>query len=170
MSDQQNIGRWMIVAAWVSLLALLTMLFSQWLEHQNNPNQQLRVTSGLQGDATVVLKRNRAGHYVAPGKINGVDVLYLLDTGATLVAVSSTLAEEAGLRPGAPSQSRTANGVVRSWLTEIDQLQLGPITMRNVKASILPDMPDDEVLLGMSFLKHLKLQQQGDELVISVAE
>ncbi|MES9980413.1 MAG: retropepsin-like aspartic protease, partial [Candidatus Thiodiazotropha sp. 6PLUC5] len=118
MSDQQKFGRWMIVAAWVSLLVLLTVLFSQWIEHQNNPNRQLMVTSGLEDSSTVVLKRNRAGHYVAPGKINGVDVIYLLDTGATLVAVSSKLAEEAGLRPGAPSQSRTANGVVRSWLTK----------------------------------------------------
>jgi aspartyl protease family protein len=65
------------------------------------------------------------------------------------------------------SQSRTANGVVRSWLTKIDQLQLGPIEMRNVRATILPTMPDDEVLLGMSFLKHLTLKQQGGELVIS---
>lgn len=170
MSEQQNFGRWMIIAAWVLLLAMLTLLFSQWLERQNNPNRQLSVTTNLQGESSVVLKRNRAGHYVAPGKINGVDVVYLLDTGATLVAVSSSLAEKAGLQPGAPSQSRTANGVVMSWLTEIDRLQLGPITMQNVKASILPNMPAHEVLLGMSFLKHLKLQQQGDELEISVPD
>ncbi|MES9980412.1 MAG: TIGR02281 family clan AA aspartic protease, partial [Candidatus Thiodiazotropha sp. 6PLUC5] len=46
----------------------------------------------------------------------------------------------------------------------------GPITMRNVKASILPNMPEREVLLGMSFLKHLKLSQQGDELEISLPD
>ncbi|MEJ2622382.1 MAG: TIGR02281 family clan AA aspartic protease [Candidatus Thiodiazotropha sp.] len=170
MSSQQNFGRWMIVAAWVLMLAMLTLLFSAWLERQNNPNRQLRVSTDLQDGSSLVLKRNRAGHYVAPGKINGVEVVYLLDTGATLVAVSSELAEKAGLQPGAPGQSRTANGVVRSWLTEIDQLQLGPITMRNVKASILPNMPANEVLLGMSFLKYLKLQQQGDELEISLPE
>jgi aspartyl protease family protein len=170
MSEQQNFGRWMIIAAWVLLLALLSLFFSQWLEHQNNPNRQLRVSTDITGSHSVVLKRNRAGHYVAPGKINGIDVVYLLDTGATLVAVSSALAEEAGLQRIAASQSRTANGVVRSWLTEIDQLQLGPITMRNVKAAILPNMPQHEVLLGMSFLKHLKLQQQGGKLEISLPE
>ncbi|MES9834351.1 MAG: retropepsin-like aspartic protease [Candidatus Thiodiazotropha sp. L084R] len=170
MRDQKSFGRWMIIAAWVLLLALLTVLFSQWIDRQNNPNRQLMVTSDLQGSSSVVLKRNRAGHYIAPGKINGVDAVYLLDTGATLVAVSSKLAEEAGLRPGAISHSRTANGVIRSRLTEIDRLQLGPITMRNVKASILPNMPEREVLLGMSFLKHLKLQQQGNELEISLPD
>ncbi|MCU7885403.1 MAG: retroviral-like aspartic protease family protein, partial [Candidatus Thiodiazotropha sp. (ex Lucinoma annulata)] len=93
-----------------------------------------------------------------------------LDTGATFVAVSSSLAEKAGLEKGMSAHSQTANGVVRSWLTEIDQLQLGPIIMRNVKATILPNMPNNEVLLGMSFLKHLSLKQQGDELVISLPQ
>jgi aspartyl protease family protein len=170
MNDQKNFGRWMIIAAWLVFLALLTLLFSQWLEHQHNPNRQLRVSSDLHGVSSVVLKRNRAGHYVAPGKINGVEVTYLLDTGATLVAVSSSLAQQAGLSRGVSSQSRTANGLVRSWLTEIERLQLGPITMNDVKATILPNMPGREVLLGMSFLKHMKLQQQGDELILSLPE
>ncbi|MES9968955.1 MAG: TIGR02281 family clan AA aspartic protease [Candidatus Thiodiazotropha sp.] len=166
MSERQKFGRWMILSAWVLLLLLLTLLFSQWLDKRNNPNRELQVTT-IDGDKTaVVLQRNRAGHYVAPGRVNGIGVRFLLDTGATYVAVSSSLAERAGLRRGMPTQSRTANGVVRSWLTKIDRLQLGPIEMREVKATILPSMPDGEVLLGMSFLKHLSLRQQGGELVI----
>jgi aspartyl protease family protein len=157
----------MILGAWLLLILLLTLLFSQWLERQKNPNRTLNVTASEDGKVAVMLKRNRAGHYVASGFINGVAVTFLLDTGATYVAVSSSLADKAGLRRGMTSQSRTANGVVRSWLTKIDQLQLGPIEMRNVRATILPTMPDDEVLLGMSFLKHLTLKQQGGELVIS---
>ncbi len=156
----------MILFAWLLLLLLLTLLFSQWLDKRNNPNRDLQVTTIGGGKTGVVLQRNRAGHYVAPGRINGIDVTFLLDTGATYVAVSSSLAERAGLQRGMPMQSRTANGVVRSWLTRIDRLQLGPIEMREVKATILPSMPDGEVLLGMSFLKHLSLRQQGGELVI----
>ncbi|MCU7935645.1 MAG: retroviral-like aspartic protease family protein [Candidatus Thiodiazotropha sp. (ex Dulcina madagascariensis)] len=158
----------MVIGAWLLLLLLLTLFFSQWLERQQNPNRHLSVITGAAGDAAVVLKRNRAGHYVAPGHINGVPVTYLLDTGATFVAVSAELAQKAGLQRGMPAQSRTANGVVRSWLTEIDQLQLGPIVMREVKATIMPNMPENEVLLGMSFLRHLALKQEGDELVISL--
>jgi aspartyl protease family protein len=156
----------MILGAWLMLILLLTLLFSQWLERQNNPNRALKVTTHEGGEVAVVLERNRAGHYVAPGRINDIEVTFLLDTGATYVAVSSTLADKAGLQRGMQVQSRTANGVVRSWLTQIDKLQLGPIEMRDVKATILPSMPDDEVLLGMSFLKHLTLQQKGGELVI----
>jgi aspartyl protease family protein len=157
----------MILGAWLLLILLLTLLFSQWLDKQKNPNRALNVTASENGEVAVVLKRNRAGHYMAPGFIKGVAVTFLLDTGATYVAVSSSLADKAGLQRGMPSQSRTANGVVRSWLTKIDQLQLGPIEMRDVRATILPGMPDGEVLLGMSFLKHLTLKQQGGELVIS---
>jgi aspartyl protease family protein len=156
----------MILGAWLLLILLLTLLFSQWLEKQKNPNRALNVTASENGKVAVVLKRNRAGHYVAPGFINGIAVIFLVDTGATYVAVSSSLADKAGLQRGMPAQSRTASGVVRSWLTEIDQLQLGPIEMRDVRATILPSMPDDEVLLGMSFLKHLTLKQQDGELVI----
>ncbi|MEJ2611049.1 MAG: TIGR02281 family clan AA aspartic protease [Candidatus Thiodiazotropha sp.] len=170
MNGPQKYGRWMIIATWILLLVLLTLLFSQWLEKRWNPNQQLNVITDLNGESSVVLKRNRSGHYVAPGMINGVEVNYLLDTGATFVAVSPELAQQAGLQRGIQSQSITANGLVQGWLTEIDQLQLGPIRMRNVKAAILPNMPDQEVLLGMSFLKHLRLKQQGDELEISVPE
>lgn len=157
----------MVIAAWLLLLGLLTLLFSQWLERRNNPNRELKVITLDGAGQAVVLERNPAGHYVAPGRINGIDVTFLLDTGATYVAVSSTLAQRAGLSRGAATQSSTANGVVRSWLTTIDRVQLGPIVMREVKATILPNMPEYEALLGMSFLKHLSLKQQGGELVIS---
>jgi aspartyl protease family protein len=168
MDQQQRYGRWMVIGAWLLLLVLLTLFFSKWLERQQNPNRQLSSVARSGDDSAVVLKRNRAGHYVAPGFINGIAVTYLLDTGATFVAVSSSLAENAGLKKGMRAHSQTANGLVSSWLTEIDQLQLGPIVMRDVKATILPNMSGNEVLLGMSFLKHLTLKQQGNELVISL--
>jgi aspartyl protease family protein len=168
MTVQLKLGRWMGVAAWVLLLILLTMLFSRWFEHQYNPNRHLRVTTDSQSDEAVVLKQNRKGHYLAPGKINDIEVVFLLDTGATYVAVSQELAEQAGLREGMPHITRTASGRVMSRETEIEQVQLGHITMHRVQAAIVPGMPDREVLLGMSFLKHLKLEQLGDELVISM--
>ncbi|MET0066799.1 MAG: retropepsin-like aspartic protease [Candidatus Thiodiazotropha sp.] len=167
MSDTQQLGRWMVVVAWLLLLGLLTLLFSQWLEQRNNPNRDLQLSFDASGAQTVVLKRNRAGHYLAPGRINGVDVTFLVDTGATFVALSSGLADRAGLKRGVRSQAQTASGVVTSWLTVIDDLQLGPLRMRDVRAAIIPEMPDRQVLLGMSFLKHLRLEQHQGELVIS---
>jgi aspartyl protease family protein len=160
----------MIISAWVLFLILLTLFFSEWLQMQSNPNRSLSVVTNSTGRSVVSLKPNRAGHYLAPGEINGLDVTFLLDTGATRVAIPGELAERAGLRRGLRSQSRTASGVVESWLTRIDRLRLGPFEMRDVRAVIIPDMPGEEVLLGMSFLKHLELVQTGEHLRLTLPD
>lgn len=160
----------MILGAWLLLLILLTFLFSQWLQQQSNPNRTLNVIDGPMDEAAVTLQPNRAGHYLAPGEINGVRVIFLLDTGATRVAVPQKLAEQAGLVRGVRTQSQTASGIVESWLTRIDRLRLGPFDMQRVPAVIIPEMPGEEVLLGMSFLKHLKLEQAGERLKISLPD
>jgi aspartyl protease family protein len=164
----QGLGRWMIYLSWVLLLAMLSLLFSQWLQRVENPNRQVVLTNQQDARGEIVLRRNRAGHYRVPGSINGVDVDFMLDTGATYVAVSQSLADRAGMDRLARTQSVTANGTVTSWLSRIDEVGLGPIRMRDVRAVILPSMPNNEVLLGMSFLKHLKLEQQGDRLKLSM--
>ena len=161
----QRLGNHMIVAAWIGVIGLLTWLFSGYLERQYNPNQALiSNTAGSRG--MVVLDRNRYGHYVAPGRINGVPVTFLLDTGATMVSVPARLADELELVKGPASQVMTANGVVRVYTTVLDEVQLGDITLADVRATINPQMQDDEVLLGMSFLKQLDFSQEGDQITI----
>ena len=57
-----------------------------------------------------------------------------------------------------------------TWLTEVDRLRLGPFEMTSVPGVIIPSMPGDQVLLGMSFLKYLSLMQEGESLTISLPE
>ena len=166
----ERIGRWMVFTTWVMVLMLLTILFTRWLDHQHNPNRNLLIRSTDDGDAALSLRRNRMGHYVAPGRINGIPVVFLLDTGATHVAVPDQLAKKIGLKRGMASSSITANGLVRSWMTELDSVQLGPLSMSRVKATIMPSMPGSEVLLGMSFLQHLEMMQTGDQLILKAPE
>jgi aspartyl protease family protein len=162
----QQFGKGMIFAAWILFLALLTLAFSSLLERQKNPNRDL--ASRVEGDGIpqAVLKRNRSGHYVATGSINGFPVTFLLDTGATDVALPSSVADRLGLKRGAPVLNRTANGQVTSWRTRLDEVRLGPIHMRGVRASILPSMNGSEVLLGMSFLKHLEMIQRDGTMTL----
>ena len=162
----ERLGRGMIFAAWLLLLALVTFAFSALLERQNNPNRDLAILTEGNAPPQVVLKRNRAGHYVATGQINGHPVTFLLDTGATDVAVPAALAERLGLRKGVQVINQTANGTVVSWRTRLAEVRLGPIRLRNVRAAILPGMDGREVLLGMSFLKHLEMVQRGDTLTL----
>ena len=161
----RQIGRWMIVGSWMVLLLLLTLIFGNILDEQRNPNKDPESITDAHG-AQVILKQNRAGHYVASGSINGHPVIFLLDTGATDVALSGRLAEKLGLKKGYSTMSRTANGQVVSWNTQLDEVALGSIILQGVRASILPSMMDNQVLLGMSFLKRLELIQRDGVLTL----
>lgn len=161
-----RLGRVMLLGAWAAGLLLLALAFDGWLERQRNPNPDPILTSGQNGVQQVVLRRNRAGHFVASGSINGEPVVFLVDTGATDVALPLPLARRLGLtlRPGRASV--TANGVVETWSTRLERVDLGGLQMRQVPASVLPNMPGDAVLLGMSYLRHLELIQRGDTLTL----
>ncbi len=155
----------MIVAAWIVALLLLTLFFNDRLERQRNPNQNVysRVENGV---SEVVLKRNRYGHYVTSGSVNGVPVVFLLDTGASDVAIPAALADRLGLKRGRAVQYQTANGRVTAWRTTLDSLAIGPLEVRDVPASINPGMGDMEILLGMSVLKQVSFSQRGDTLIL----
>ncbi len=161
-------GRGMLYLGAALMLGVLTAFFNVLVDQRNNPNQQLRGDWG-DGYREVRLKRNAAGHYVASGRINGQPVTFLLDTGATAVAVPRPLAERLGLPTGPEISVQTANGTARGWLTRIPRVELGPIRMESVRGTISEGMEGDQVLLGMTFLKHLQLRQQGDELLLRQA-
>ncbi len=164
-SGQRRMGKGMIIGAWLGLLFILTLFFNSYLERVNNPNPNPETSvNGLVTE--VALQQNRSGHYVANGQINGRDVTFLLDTGATDVAVSDELASTLGLHPGAYITSQTANGVITARHTTLSEVSVGDIRLYNVRASILPGMQSDEVLLGMSFLRQLELVQRGEKLLL----
>jgi len=152
----------MALVASLLVLGMFYLYFENSLQARDNPNRQLQVAPGSE----LVLKRSRDGHYIFPGTINGQPVSFLLDTGATLVSVPAHLARELGLKAGAYQQAITANGTVTTRMTRLDALAFGPFEIRAVPASLNPGMRGDQVLLGMSVLKHLEFTQRGDTLVL----
>lgn len=168
-SDQKGtsrLGKGMTVAAWVIALILFTLFFEQRLDEQRNPNQSVYTRVNDNGVREVLLKRNRFGHYVTAGEVNDQAVEFLLDTGASDVAIPAELADQLGLRRGTAVQYQTANGVVTAYRTVLDSVAIGPIVIRNVPASINPGLGDMEVLLGMSVLKRIEFTQRGDTLIL----
>lgn len=159
-------GKAMVFAAWVLAAAVLTWAFSGLLDSQRNPNSRVETQVGRDAVKQVVLRRNRFGHYVASGRINGHPVEFLLDTGATHVAVPVAIARQLKLEPGARRAVRTANGMITTYATTLDSVKLGDIELTNVAAAINPHSDSGDVLLGMAFLKHLELVQRGDSLTI----
>jgi aspartyl protease family protein len=164
-NSTRRLGTGMVIAMWVLLLVLLTIAFNHWLAGERNPNQSPRVAS-RDGIVEVVLQRNRGGHYMATGEINGQPVEFMLDTGASDISVPARLAERLGLKRGAKMVYQTAAGPVVQFATQIDRVALGPIELSAVRASINPHSDDGVVLLGMSFLKHLEFVQRGDTLTL----
>lgn len=108
-------------------------------------------------------------HYYLSGTLNGEPVTFLLDTGASSVAVSENVAASAGLKHGYRVETSTANGTAAGYQTRIEVLTAGPISMKDVPALILPNM-DDEVLLGMNFLRHVNWRQQDGVLIIELPQ
>ena len=156
----------MLIASFALGLLGLTFFFDGWLEEQQNPNRNPFSSETSSGIHQVVLQRNRQGHYLTSGQINGVPVTFLLDTGATDVAIPAMIAGKAGLNRGFATRAATANGVITVYSTRIDELIFGNITLHNVNASITPSMGGDTILLGMSALKQLEFSQRGSTLTL----
>ena len=166
MDGNQKMGKTMTYLAWVMGLVLLTLFFSRYLDRQDNPNQSPE--SYIDGsNAVVILQQNRAGHYVTNGYINGYQVKFLLDTGATQVSIPASVAERLALPSDGKQTVNTANGVIQVYTTQLDSLAIGELTLYNLKANINPHMQGDTILLGMNALAQVKLVQQGKTLTLS---
>jgi aspartyl protease family protein len=151
---------------WAAVLALmlgLTALY-QGVVRNEKTSQAILTTDGK---IALVLTRERDGHYYANGEINGNAVAFMVDTGATDVALSTGLARSIGLDFGPEITVMTAAGPVRGWLTRMERIQVGPLLLRDVRATIT-DKLGDQALLGMSFLKHFSMIQEGDTLILAV--
>lgn len=164
----EKMGKNMMIIAWIIALFFLTYVFGMWEENQFNPNTSPQ-SRQAEGATQVTLVRNRYGHYVVSGGINQRSVTFLVDTGATDVAIPGELEQELGLLRGRAHYVQTANGTTEAFSTVIDSLAVGDIQLRDVPASIVPNMQGKEVLLGMSFLKQVEFTQKGNQLTLRQA-
>ncbi len=125
----------MLALFWLCLLGALIWGFSDYLDSRQQP--EIRD----QGEyREVILRSSRGGHYIANGSINGQPVTFLVDTGATLVSVPAGLARQLQLSPGRSGMAQTAGGPIKVNYTRLNSVRLGNIGLRDVAASINPDM------------------------------
>jgi aspartyl protease family protein len=157
-------GQGMMTVGVVLGMVFLTFFFGGVKENRRNPNSD-PVSSIHSESIEVPLKRNRQGHYLLIGQINGEDVEFLLDTGATDVVVPESTARKLGLPYGIRGRAMTANGPVTIYQTRINELHLGKIRLTNIDASINPNM-EGAILLGMSALGQIEFSQQADILTL----
>jgi aspartyl protease family protein len=111
---------------------------------------------------------NSVGMFHVDGLINGKMTRFVLDTGATFVSISQDEADKLGLsyRSGPKMNLLTASGEVQAWNIRLGSVKVGSIRVPQVAAVVLPGSKPDTALLGMSFLKHLKMQRNGAAMVL----
>ncbi|MCE8022450.1 TIGR02281 family clan AA aspartic protease [Halomonas sp. MCCC 1A11036] len=161
-------GMGMMLLFWVAFIGFGSWWFHGFLEAQRNPNAHLvNAVSGV--DEPIVLERNRSGHFVATGRINGEPIEFLLDTGATYVAVPLAFAERLGLERAGSAWFNTANGRVRGDLTWLDEVSLGGFSATEVRGSISPGLEGEVALLGMSFLNRFDIEIRDSRMVLRPA-
>jgi aspartyl protease family protein len=119
--------------------------------------------AGTDSNPTVTLYADNLGHFVSDGTINGVTVRFLVDTGATSVAMNSRDAARIGLdyKNGRPAVVSTANGVVEVHTVKLDRVQIGSIVLTNVEAVVHDGDSPSIVLIGMSALNRLEMKRDN---------
>ena len=102
------------------------------------------------------------------GSINGQLVRFLVDTGATTIAINSKLAAQLGLKYDdvMPVRATTAGGEVQAWKVNLDSVALGGIKLTNIRAVVIEGNYPADVLLGMSFLDNVEMQVSSGILLL----
>jgi len=175
-------GRWSEtarnLAIWVGAFAVLIALYSSGPELRNVgdrmlasllPGRAVETVGG--GNAQVLVTRARDDHFHIDARIDGRTVPFLVDTGASVVAIDRDVAEKIGLDVNAlryTARIRTANGIASAAPVVIPELQVGSISRRDVAAVVTEGSGIGTSLLGMSFLGTLQsFEFRGDRLILT---
>jgi aspartyl protease family protein len=146
---------------WLTLAGVILYL----VDNIQNPNK----LNQLGEASTVVLKRGLDGHYRSEALINGEKVNVLVDTGATGVAISQSIADKLNLKSLDAIRTNTANGDSVGYMVRLESVKMGGVTARDVAAMIAPGL-DGDVLLGMSFLGRMDVRLFKGEMTIKQVE
>lgn len=123
---------------------------------------------GGAGGTQIVLTASSGGHFVTSGSINGRATQFMVDTGATSVAMSADEARRLGINfeQGEPGQGSTANGLIPIWRISLKSLRIQDVEVQGVDAVVVPSgMP--HVLLGNSFLTRFQMKRENDMLTLT---
>jgi len=124
-------------------------------------------TGGAARSGRLVLIADSRGHFIDRGYINGKTMQYMVDTGASTIAIGRADADRMGLpyEQGVPVLMRTANGTAQGWRIKLDTVKLGEMEVYGMDAVVAPQsMP--YVLLGNNLLTQFQMTRRGNEMVL----
>lgn len=148
-----KLGGFMMLVAWLIFFATAVFLFSS------------KKTAPVISNNKIIISYSN-NHYRIAGEINGHEVNFLLDTGASLVAIPRNIAKKLKLTGRYPITINTANGKSQGMLTRVAKLSFGKFILHNIGVVILAQ-DADEVLMGMNVLKLFNITQRDKKLIIT---
>ncbi len=119
------------------------------------------------GSQTTSLTADSRGHFITTGTVNGTTIRFMVDTGATGVALGAADARRANINVdnGRPVMVQTANGLTQAWLVTLNSVQVGDVTLNGVEGMVHQhDLP--MALLGMSFLNRMEMRRDGQTMTL----
>lgn len=160
-----------VILAAVVLVAVGALSGSGLLERLAPALTEAAAPEPVTAQGPVVLEADASGHYMVDGSVDGRPVRFIVDTGATRVALSAETARRIGLsldKSSFTALTRTANGTVAAAPVRLDEVRIGAARITDVDALVLPAGALDVDLLGMSFLSRLGgFRVSGRQMVLS---
>lgn len=158
LARQAQRGTLGILAFWLLVMGGVYLA----MDHYLKPSPAVVTAEG-----ELVIARARDGHFYTPGLVNGRPVNFMVDTGATLVSVSTPFARAANIGPGEPTTFRTANGERPGEVVTGVPVTIGPVSVSSVRVGVgLTGDSEDDALLGQSFLSKFDVLLLQDRMIL----
>ena len=161
-SSTKKIGIAMLLISWILGIVLIWILY-QKIVFTSKPFEIITTEKYTK----IKIYPDLDEHFKIDALVNNNKVIFLIDTGASYVAISDSLANKFKLKKLNTIMVNTASGETIAYKTIIDSLVIGPVTFKNVAATIMPHMHADYALLGMNVLKHFKIEQTKNHLILT---
>jgi len=125
-------------------------------------------SGGSSSGTQIVLAAGSGGHFITQGSVNGRATRFMVDTGATSVAMGADEARRMGIKfeDGAKFFGSTANGTVVGYRVSLTTVRIQDVEVHNVEAAVLPQ-PMPHILLGNSFLTRFQMKRENDTLTLT---
>jgi aspartyl protease family protein len=162
--------------AFILLMAAGAMGAARYMDHSAKPGGSPMTMSAQPASPaapsnyrTVTLNSDGRGHFQVDARVEGRSIDFLVDTGASSIALRESAAAKLGIHPSASDYSvrmQTANGIGKAARVRLDRVEVSGITVRDVEALVVPDDSLTTNLLGMSFLSRVKWTHDRGRLVL----
>jgi len=160
MNSRTSWGVITVLVIWVIIFSVVYVFF----DTQQKPKIATGKDGGMFGQ--IIIPRSLDGHYYVRGSINGYPIDFMVDTGASVVSVSKSLAKKANLPSGVPANFSTAGGMVMGEVISGQSVEAGGIKVNGISVSV--GIQGDVALLGQNFLRRVDVLQSNDTMTLQL--